>query len=61
MKNRNYEELLKRYFLIFDEGFPTFMAPDDVEEQMDIIEKCLETKTPYDPYADGDIDPEADY
>ena len=61
MRKRDYEELLKRYFLIFDEGFPTHMAPDDEEEQMDIIEKCLDTKTPYDPYADGDIEPDANY
>ena len=60
-KERDYLELLKRYFLIFGEGFPTRMAPADLEEQMDIMEECLAKKQPYDPYANGEIDPDADY
>lgn len=60
-KQRDYSTLLKQYFLIFDEGFPTYLAPSDEEEQMDIMEKCLEEKKPYDPYASGEILPDADY
>lgn len=61
MSNRNYEELIDKYVDKFKEMFPTFVAPSDIEEQMDIIEECLKTGTPYDPYADSDIDPDADY
>ena len=61
MTTRNHTELLKRYMLIFGESFPTEMAPPDEEEQMNIIEKCLESKTPYDPTTEPWFDPEAVY
>ena len=58
---RDYVELLKRYMLIFDETFPTEMAPADEEEQMDIIENCLSRNEPYNPYEEGKIDQDALY
>lgn len=61
MRKRNYNELLKRYMLIFDESFPTMIAPGTEEDHMDIIEKCLEEQRPYDPYANGDAIPDAVY
>ena len=45
----------------FDEGFPTFMAPGEEEEHMEIIKNCLKTGKSYDPYTDPDFDPYADY
>lgn len=51
--NRIYEELLIAYIKRFGEAFPTDMAPQDDEEVMDIVEKCLLDNKPYDPYADG--------
>lgn len=61
MGDRNYELLLQRYLLTFDEGFPTEMAPGSSEDHMDIMEKCLSEKKPYDPYANGEVNPNALY
>ena len=32
-----YEDLIEQYVEKFDEGFPTFMAPGEEEEHMEII------------------------
>ena len=58
---RNFDELLDKYAEKFGEAFPVRMAPGSDEEIMDLIEECLESGTPYDPYADPDFDPEMDY
>lgn len=56
-----YEELIGQYVEKFDECFPTFIAPDGEEEQMEIIKNCLKNGKPYDPYEDPDFDPDATY
>lgn len=61
MSNRNYEELFEAYIEKFGEAFPSFMAPDDPEEAMDIMEECLKSGEPYNPLEDPDFDPDADY
>ena len=58
---RNFDELLMKYGEKFGEAFPVRMAPGDDDEVMDLIEKCLENGTAYDPYSDPDFDPEMDY
>lgn len=61
MSKRSFDTLLDEYATKFDEAFPVRMAPSDEKEVMGIIERCLKSNTPYDPYMEEDIDPEADY
>lgn len=61
MSNQKYDKLIEAYIEKFDDSFPTFLAPHRIEEQMNIIEECLRTGVPYDPYSEPDFDPDADY
>ena len=60
MSKRTYDDLLDLYAEKFGEAFPTRMVFDP-EEAMAIMEKCLETGSPYDPCEEKGYDPEVDY
>ena len=61
MAERNYTAIAEEYYEKFGEIFPSRMAPGNEQDKMDIMEECLKTGQPYDPYAQEDFDPEADY
>ncbi len=61
MSKRSFDELFEAYLNKFGENFPTMMAPTDEKMVLDIMEECLKSGKPYDPYASKDFDPDADY
>lgn len=53
--DRDYLAMLEAYQDRFDEAFPTYLAPDNENDQMDIIEACLKTNKPYNPEIDPNV------
>lgn len=60
MKGKNFDQMMSDYLDKFDEVFPARIISDP-EEAMGIMKECLKTGKPYNPYADKDFDPKADY
>lgn len=57
---KSYDQLLDEYAEKFGEAFPSRMV-SDADEAVEIMEKCLKSGTPYNPYEEEGLDPEADY
>lgn len=57
----SYEELMDSYRRRFKEGFPTYLAPSDVYQQMLLMREALASGKAYDPYRDPSFDLDADY
>ena len=60
MKNKTFDQMLSEYLDQFDEVFPARMVSDP-NEAMEIMEACMKSGKPYNPYEDEGYDPKADY
>lgn len=55
-----FDQLMSEYLDKFDDGFPVRMVSDP-ERAMEIMEACIKSGNPYNPYEEEGFDPEADY
>ena len=60
MKNKTFDQMLSEYLDKFDEVFPARMVSDP-DVAMEIMEDCLKSGKPYNPYEEEWFDPKADY
>ncbi len=60
-KYKEYDDLLGKYIEMFNECWPIYEVPFDIDEQIKIMKECLRTGVPYDPTLDPDYDPDAIY
>lgn len=59
--SKRYNDLIEEYVEKFGEVFPEKMASTDPDENMKIMENCIRSGKPFDPYSQKDFDPDADY
>ena len=60
MAEKTFDQMMSEYVDKFDEAFPARMVSDP-EAAMEIMEECLKTGKPYDPYEEEGFNPDADY
>lgn len=60
MSKLSYDDLFDKYVETFGETFPSRMVSGP-DEAMEIMEKCLKSNTPFNPYEEDGFDAEADY
>ena len=55
-----FDQLMSEYLDKLGEVFPARMVSDP-DQAMEIMEECIKTGKPYDPYGEEGFDPNADY